>query len=110
MIEKYRSSPSQMFFKISALKNFTGKQICWNLVLLKLQTFRRASLIKRVFKKVLTCEIYEIFNKTFFYRTPPVAASESKINIILQTIKCLLIYRVEFNRFMNLPGNLGTIK
>ena len=37
---KYRSSRSQMFFKIAVLKKFaifTGKDLCWNLVLIKLQ-------------------------------------------------------------------------
>ena len=36
-----RSSRSHMFFKISVLKNFatiTGKHLCWNLFLIKLQT------------------------------------------------------------------------
>ena len=37
-----RSSRSQMFFKIGALKNFaifTGKHLCWSLFLIKLQAF-----------------------------------------------------------------------
>ena len=37
--QKFRSSHSQLFFKIGALKNFailTGKHLCWSLVLIKL--------------------------------------------------------------------------
>ena len=59
----YKTRHLQMFFKIVVLKNFvnfTGKQLCWSLFL----------------AKVFSCEICEIFNNTFFYRTPPVAGSE----------------------------------
>ena len=38
----HRSSRSQMFFKIDALKNFanfTGKQLCWSLFLIKLRAW-----------------------------------------------------------------------
>ena len=38
-----RSSRSHLFFKIDVLKNFTiftGKNLCWNLFLMKLQAFR----------------------------------------------------------------------
>ena len=40
---KYRSSRSQMFFKIGILKdftNFTGKHPCWSSFLIKLQSLR----------------------------------------------------------------------
>ena len=40
-----RSSRSQMFFKIGALKNFamfTGKHLCWSLFVIKLQAARFA--------------------------------------------------------------------
>ena len=53
MLQKYRSSRSQMFFKIGVRKtfeNFPGKHLCWRLLLIKLQAF-------------------------IFYRTPPVSAS-----------------------------------
>ena len=58
-----KSSPSQMFFKIGVLKNFTiftGKHLCWSLVLIKLQ---------------VSCEYWVIFKDRFFFRTSPVAAS-----------------------------------
>ena len=45
-----RSSRSQMFFKIGALKTFaifTAKHLCWSLFLMKLQAWRAATLSKR---------------------------------------------------------------
>ena len=45
----YRSSSSQMFFKIGALKNltiFSGKHLSWNLFLIKFQALRPATLLK----------------------------------------------------------------
>ena len=49
---KFRSSRSQMFFKIGVLKNFaivTGKHISWSLFLIKLQGFRPATFLEREF-------------------------------------------------------------
>ena len=48
--DKFNSSRSQMFFKISALKNFaifTGKHLCGSFILTKLQAFRPATLLKK---------------------------------------------------------------
>ena len=63
-VEKdYRSSRSQMFFKIGILKNFTiftGKQLCW----------RDSN------TGMFSCEYCEFFKNRFFYRTLPVAAFE----------------------------------
>ena len=50
LVTKTKSSRSQMFFKNSALKNFAifkGKYLCWSLILIKLQAFRPATLLKR---------------------------------------------------------------
>ena len=55
LLTKVRSSRSQMFFKIGVLKNFAN--------FTPTQAF--------------SCEICKIFKSTFFYRTPPVAASAS---------------------------------
>ena len=44
----YKSSRSQMFFKIGVFKNFkifTGKHLCWSLFLLKLQAFRQPAVV-----------------------------------------------------------------
>ena len=71
-----RSSLSQMFFRIGVLKNFAnfiGKHQCWSIFSIKLQTW---TLLKIDSTRVFSCEIYNIFQNTFFYRAPPVAASE----------------------------------
>ena len=63
-----RSSRLQMFFNTGALKNFaifTGKHLCWNLFLLKLQAWRPPT-------QVFSCKYCEIFKSTCFYRTSPV--------------------------------------
>ena len=47
---KFRSSHSQMSFKIDVLKNFaifTGKHMCWILFLTKFQACKSANLLKR---------------------------------------------------------------
>ena len=46
----YRSSRSQIFFKIGALKNFanfTGKHLCWSLFLIKLRILKLTNLLRR---------------------------------------------------------------
>ena len=59
---QFQKQPSEVFCKIGVLKNFanfTGKHLCWSLLLIKL----------------FSCEFFELFKSIFFYRTPPVAAS-----------------------------------
>ena len=65
-VQKNRSSLSQMFFKIGILKNFTTFNG-------KLQQDREFNTPTQVF----SCEYCQIFKNSFFYRTPPVAASVS---------------------------------
>ena len=46
----YRSSLSQIFFKIGVLENFTnftGKHLCWSLFLIKLQVWKLNNLLRR---------------------------------------------------------------
>ena len=46
----FRSSRSQMFFKIGVLKNFanfTVKHLCWSIFFIKLQAWMAATLLKR---------------------------------------------------------------
>ena len=65
-LHKFRSSRSQMFFKICVLKtsaNFIGKHLCWSLFLLKLQALRTATLLKGAFR----CFPVKFVN---FLRTP----------------------------------------
>ena len=45
-----KTQPPDVFFKKAVLKNFlifTGKHLCWNLFLIKLQTLRPETLLKR---------------------------------------------------------------
>ena len=75
----FKSSPSQIFFKIDVLKNFTsftGKHLCWSLLLIKLQTLRPATLLKRDSNTgVFLWNWRSFFKNSFFYRTPSVASS-----------------------------------
>ena len=66
-----------MFFKIDVLENFRKfhrKTLVFESLLIKLQAWR--PLFKETPIQVLFCEICKIFKNTFYYRTPPVAASE----------------------------------
>ena len=80
---RYRSSRSQMFFKIGVLKNFamfTGKHLCWSLFLIKLQAFRCFSVnIAKLLKAV-------------FYKTPPLAAPANVLFGIIFSKRCCWIY------------------
>ena len=66
-----RSSHQQIFIKIGVLKKFA--------------TFRGKHLLGSLFNKVaglqLSCEYCQIFKKSFFHKTPPVAASKKFINL-----------------------------
>ena len=67
--QKQSSSRSQIFFGITVLKNlalFTGKNMCWNLNLIKLQASRPAILLEMNSNIGVFCEIYETFKNTFF--------------------------------------------
>ena len=57
------------FVKKSVLKNFanfTGKNLCWCLFLMKLQVLSPATLLKETPTQVFFCELWEIFKKNFF--------------------------------------------
>ena len=78
-----KSSRSQMFFKIGALKHFvnsTGKHLCWNLFLIKLQA-RPATLLKRDSNTGVSLWTLQKFLQNLFYRTSPVAASDPFITL-----------------------------
>ena len=63
-----RSTHSQIFFKISVLKNLARKNTCVGV--------RPTTLLKRDSNTCFSCEHCKIFKNTFFYRTPLVAASD----------------------------------
>ena len=70
-----KNGRSQMFFKIGVLKNFaifTGKHLRGSLFLITLQAWKPAALLKIDYNPV-SCEYCQIFNNSFFRRTPLVA-------------------------------------
>ena len=98
--EKHGDSRLQIFFKIGVLKIFaifTGKHLCWSLFL-----------IKRDSNTGVFPWILQIFKNSFFYRTPPVAASENMNNFSI-TLKDLSnsksIFSKKFSRRLLLNSN-----
>ena len=72
-----RSSRWQIFIKVGVLKNvaiFTGKHLCWNLFLIKMQAWRSLLVKKKTPTQVFPFEYCKIFKTTFFYRIPTMAA------------------------------------
>ena len=72
------SSRFQMFFKISVLKSFaifSKMHLCWSVFLNNLQAEGLQLYLKKSPTQVFFCEVCEIFENTFFYRTPPVTAA-----------------------------------
>ena len=61
-----KSSHRRYSLKKGVLKNFAnfkGKQLCWSLYLMKLQTWRPAALLKRDSNTDIFCQICEIFEE-----------------------------------------------
>ena len=65
-----RKQPREEVYKKAVLKMFsifTGIHLCWRLLLIKLQTFRFATLLKRdSLAQVLFCEYCKICKKAYF--------------------------------------------
>ena len=75
----YRSNHSKIFFKIGVLKNFakfTRKHLWWRFFLIKLQTWRPATLLKRDSNTGAFLRYLRNFWDYLFYGTPPVSASD----------------------------------
>ena len=66
----WKKQPPKVFCKKkSVLKNlaiFTGKNLCWSLLLIRLQAFKRATLFKRDLNTGVICHSCEIFKNTDF--------------------------------------------
>ena len=70
--------PPEVLCKKHVLKNlaiFTGKQLYWSLLLIKLQAFRPATLLKTILKQVFSCEMCKIFKSTYFEEYPRTTVS-----------------------------------
>ena len=78
--DKYRSSRPEVFCIKGVLENFakfTVKHRCQSLIFNKVTGLRPATLLKKeALAQVFSCDFCEIFKNTFFYQTPPVAASD----------------------------------
>ena len=77
---KSRSSRLELFWKKGVVRNFAkfiGKHLCQSLFFNKDTDLRPVTLLKKTLAQVFSCEFCEISKKTFFNRTPPVAASEN---------------------------------
>ena len=67
-----------VFCKKGVLRSFAkvaGKHLCQSLFFNKVAGLRPATLLKKDSGTDVSCEFCEISKNTFFYRTPPVAAS-----------------------------------
>ena len=72
----------EVFCKKGVLRNFaqfTGKHLCQKPLFNKIAGLGTATLLKKSLAQVFSCEFCEISNNTFFYGTPPVAVSGSRI-------------------------------
>ena len=99
-----RSSRREVFSKKGALRNFakfTGKHLCQRLFLIKLQAKTCSFIKKESLAQVFSCEFCEISKNTFSYRTPPVAASDSRRGEISHCIEIQLrvAYLTPLQRF-----------
>ena len=73
----------KVFLKVSQNAQNTCVRISF---IIKFQASACNFIKKEVLAQVFSCKFYEIFKKTSFYRTPPVAASEGiRINIFLRS-------------------------
>ena len=105
-----RSSRPEVFCKKSVLRNFakfTGKHLCQSLFFNKVAG-RPATLLKKTLAQVFSCEFCEISKNTFFYRTPPVAASGWKFTckIILSDEDSLRKLVIDFFTLPHRKSNL----
>ena len=66
--------------KLAVLKNFaifTGKHMCWSPISTKMKTRRPATLCKRDFNIVVSCDYCKIFKSTYLIKHIPVAISDT---------------------------------
>ena len=81
-----RSSCPEVFYKKSVLRNFAkfiGKHLCQSLELYLKRDSGRNFMKKENLAQMVSCEFCGISKKTFYYRTPLVAASDSFRSYIL---------------------------
>ena len=114
----HRSSCWQMFFKTRVLKNFsvfTGKHLCWRLILIKLQALNACNFIKKrltyrcfrvdVLKLLRTATLKNICQQLLLYR--PIAEKNKDRNKINLMFNYVLEYCIskKFIRYILYTGN-----
>ena len=68
-LETFRSSHWRCSVKQGVLKNFanfTGKNLCWNLFLIKLQFWWPTTLLKKTLTEMLSCKLCKLFKDSYF--------------------------------------------
>ena len=83
---QFRSSRLEVFCRKGVLTNFakfTGKHLCQSLFFNKGAGLRPATLFikKETLAQVFSGEFFEISKKSFFHRTPQVAASDNVLTL-----------------------------
>ena len=90
MIETVKKQPFEDVFQNFTI--FTGKHMCWSLFLINLLAWT-LFFLKKTPTKMLPVDIVKFLRTGFFYRTPPVAASDSPTTVHAQCV-CVLWFRV----------------
>ena len=107
-----------MFFKIDVLKilaNFTGKDLCWSLFLLRLEAWRNGTLLRRDSEKgVFLCnrgvflwKLKKIKNAFFFYSMHPVGVSGNG-KILHDLAKCYVFHTLVLLLNLHIESNILT--
>ena len=65
-LEDNQKQPPEVFCKISCSSNFTGRQLCWSLFLIKLEGWGLHFYQKEIPTQLLSCKICEICKNTYF--------------------------------------------
>ena len=94
-MEHFCRNQSKSEVKLKILQNSQENNCARVSFLIKLQAEACNFSKKETLTQVFSCQFWEIFKKTFFHRTPPVAASERK------TIQCIT-FQIGQTDFKNL--------
>ena len=106
-------SSRQVVCKKSVLKNFTkltGKHLCLGRVSFLIKRPEVCNCIKKDnLTQLFSCEFYEIFKNTYFYRTPMVAVSES-ISTHFKSLVSLYISAINMKKPLVFRSIQGLLK
>ena len=89
----YRSVRSQVFYKISVLKNFTiftERHLCWSLFLIKLQAWKPTTLSKRLQHRCFPVNIAKLLRTAFFIEQLRWLLLDFLQNLLKTTLKIII--------------------